>query len=223
MNHENSIFRARYWVLAVAFLLCGFAESALAQRSVPVFVENDRGQPIPVEFVQPGAHGSGAVQYILCLQGISGPGVGKDYPGCSEISALGLKVGREMKESGEKGGTADINIGIGELSPVEIRKPTDGLSATLFSYGLNGNSFGSADIYVLEQRESWTNPLTTLEVHLDRTFVQSLELDSNSLSEIVLFYFNEIEVKSYTRGKTGSVLASSERCWDKTKSIPCSK
>ena len=34
-------------------------------------------------------------------------------------------VEREMKESGEKGGTADINIGVGELQECTISKSAD--------------------------------------------------------------------------------------------------
>ncbi len=34
-------------------------------------------------------------------------------------------VEREMKESGEKGGTEDINIGVGELQECTISKSTD--------------------------------------------------------------------------------------------------
>lgn len=40
-------------------------------------------------------------------------------------------VEREMKESGEKGGTEDINIGVGELQEATISKSMDSSSATL--------------------------------------------------------------------------------------------
>ena len=35
-------------------------------------------------------------------------------------------VEREMKESGEKGGTEDLNIGVGELQECTVSKSTDG-------------------------------------------------------------------------------------------------
>ena len=40
-------------------------------------------------------------------------------------------VEREMKESGEKGGTEDINIGVGELQECTISKSVDRASTTL--------------------------------------------------------------------------------------------
>jgi hypothetical protein len=49
-------------------------------------------------------------------------------------------VEREMKESGEKGGTADINIGVGELQECTISKSMDHSSITLAQHAINGNS-----------------------------------------------------------------------------------
>ena len=40
-------------------------------------------------------------------------------------------VEREMKESGEKGGTADINIGVGELQECTVSKSMDSASVDL--------------------------------------------------------------------------------------------
>lgn len=49
-------------------------------------------------------------------------------------------VEREMKESGEKGGTADINIGVGELQECTISKSMDASSTKLTQFAINGNS-----------------------------------------------------------------------------------
>jgi hypothetical protein len=54
-------------------------------------------------------------------------------------------VEREMKESGEKGGTGDINIGVGELQECTISKSMDSTSPTLAQYAINGNSTGDVD------------------------------------------------------------------------------
>lgn len=62
------------------------------------------------------------------------------------------------------------------IAAIAIRKPTDGTSALLFSYAINGNSMGDAELYVLEQRDGWSKPLATMEVQLGRAFVQSLQL-----------------------------------------------
>ena len=59
-------------------------------------------------------------------------------------------VEREMKESGEKGGTADINIGVGELQECTISKSMDTASAKLAQAAINGNSCGVAEIDFVE-------------------------------------------------------------------------
>ena len=59
-------------------------------------------------------------------------------------------VEREMKESGEKGGTADINIGIGELQECTISKSMDSASPKLAQFAINGNSPGQCEIDFVE-------------------------------------------------------------------------
>src|SRR5262245_21225431 len=59
-------------------------------------------------------------------------------------------VEREMKESGEKGGTEDMNIGVGELHECTISKSMDKASATLAQFAINGNSLGTATIDFVE-------------------------------------------------------------------------
>lgn len=43
------------------------------------------------------------------------------------------------KESGEKGGTEDINIGVGELQECTISKSMDSATPKLAQYAINGN------------------------------------------------------------------------------------
>ncbi len=209
-------------IAAIAVLVALLASPALAQRSVPVFVDNDAQDPIPVALVQNGGSAGGSLRYILCLENINGPGVDGGFHGCSEASSLGLAVERDMKESGEKGGTEDINIGIGELSSVVVGKQTDGISATLFLFGVNGNSFGGATFYVREQRAGWSSMQTTLTVELDRTFVKSLNMQTSGLDEIVSFYFNKIRVTTQGYDENGTKTNSSQMCWDTTSMTTCS-
>jgi len=206
--------RLKTALLISATLAVAVASPAAAQRSVPVLVGNDANDPIPVQLVQSGGAGASTAQYVLCMQGFAGPGVGSAYPGCIEVLALGLSVGRELKESGEKGGTADINIGVGELSPVSIQKRTDGISANLFAFAVNGNSFGQAELYLLEQRPGWPKLLPTMEVVLDRSFVKSMSIDPSSRVETLELYFNKIQLKTFGRDANGNETSSSERCWD---------
>ena len=50
-------------------------------------------------------------------------------------------VEREMKESGEKGGTEDINIGVGELQELTVDKSMDKSSPKLLEYAAKGKVF----------------------------------------------------------------------------------
>src|SRR5215468_9617689 len=59
-------------------------------------------------------------------------------------------VEREMKESGEKGGTEDINIGVGELQECTVSKSVDRASTLLAQFAINGNSLGKATIDFVE-------------------------------------------------------------------------
>ena len=49
-------------------------------------------------------------------------------------------IEREMKESGEQGGTENINIGVGELQECSISKSTDSTSVMLAEYAIDGTS-----------------------------------------------------------------------------------
>jgi hypothetical protein len=55
-----------------------------------------------------------------------------------------------MKESGEKGGTEDINIGVGELQECTISKSMDVASTKLAQFAINGNSLRTAEIFFVE-------------------------------------------------------------------------
>ena len=79
-------------------------------------------------------------------------GDGKDYDGGDWFIADSFSFGveREMKESGEKGGTADMNIGVGELQECTVSKSMDAASGKLAQAVINGNSCGTAEIDFVE-------------------------------------------------------------------------
>lgn len=54
--------------------------------------------------------------------------------------SFGFGVEREMKESGEKGGTEDINIGVGELQEATVSKSMDRANTPLAQHSLIGKS-----------------------------------------------------------------------------------
>ncbi len=102
-------------------------------------------------------------------------------------------VEREMKESGEKGGTVDINIGVGELQECTISKSMDAASALLAQYAINGNSAGSARIDFVHVGEA--EPVVYLRYQLDRCFVKSWSTSGDAddrPTEEVAFYYHKI-------------------------------
>lgn len=121
-------------------------------------------------------------------------------------------VEREMKESGEKGGTTDINIGVGELQECTAGKSMDAASSLLAQFAINGNSPGTAEIDFVEvggggdaeatalafdqaHAEQADEPICYLKYKLDRTFVKSWSISGDAddrPTEEVAFYYNKI-------------------------------
>src|SRR5262245_26017895 len=59
-------------------------------------------------------------------------------------------VDRNLDLSAEKGGTEDINIGVGQLKLCTLTKALNRASAKLMQLGVNGNSPGQAEIHFVE-------------------------------------------------------------------------
>ena len=145
-------------------------------------------------------------------------------------------VEREMKESGEKGGTADINIGIGELQECTISKSMDSASMSLAQFAINGNSPGTAEIDFVEVAGgSDAKPVPYLKYKLDRVTVKSWSIstetdtsagDAGTAStsgdaddrptEEVAFYYNKI---AFAHNPNDGTLKSPEQTasWDVKK------
>ena len=106
-------------------------------------------------------------------------------------------VEREMKESGEKGGTADINIGVGELQECTISKSMDMASTKLAQFAINGNSPGTAEIDFVETAGEAPEgePSSYLRYELSDCFVKSWSTSGDAddrPTEEVAFYYNKI-------------------------------
>lgn len=109
-------------------------------------------------------------------------------------NSFAFGIDRELRESGEQGGTEDINIGVGDLSQVVITKALDRASAQLAKFGVNGNSPGRVEIHFVKGPNQ---PKVSLIYKLDRAFVKSWSLNGNGdnndpMTETVAFYFNRI-------------------------------
>jgi len=132
-------------------------------------------------------------------------------------------VEREMKESGEKGGTADINIGVGELQECTISKSMDMTSMELAQYAINGNSLGTVELDFVEVAGGDDGePVCYLKYKLDRCFVKSWSVSGDAddrPTEEVAFYFNKI-ASQFAMTEDGKVFTQSTMmAWDKTKQI----
>jgi type VI secretion system secreted protein Hcp len=128
-------------------------------------------------------------------------------------------VEREMKESDEKGGTQDINIGVGELQECTISKSMDMASAKLAQFAINGNSPGDCEVCFSHQTSAEGKPICYLKYKLDRVYVKSWSTsgaDDDRPAEEVAFYFNKIAFGQSVEAAGGS-LEFDDMSWDRWK------
>ena len=108
-------------------------------------------------------------------------------------------IERELKESGEKGGTTDINLGVGEMQECSISKSMDRASADLAQAAIQGASMGDAEIYFVEIVGEAKGVATGVRVYLtyklSRCMVKSWSTSGDAddrPTEEVAFLFNKI-------------------------------
>ncbi|MCA9240999.1 MAG: type VI secretion system tube protein Hcp [Planctomycetales bacterium] len=115
------------------------------------------------------------------IKGMSDEGVpteGYDQGKWFIADSFSFGVEREMKESGEKGGTEDINIGVGELQECTLSK--------------------SMDLAATDQALAETEPMCYLKYKLSRAFVKSWSTSGDAddrPTEEVAFYYNKIALQ----------------------------
>lgn len=132
------------------------------------------------------------------IQGVAGDVTTEGYNDGSWFAAddFGFGVEREVRETGARGGTADINIGVGELQECTISKSMDRASTTLAQFAINGNSPGTAEIDFVEVAGgAGGKPAVYLRYKLDRCFIKSWSTsgDANDRpTEELALYFNKI-------------------------------
>lgn len=132
-------------------------------------------------------------QFLLSIPGIQGGVELQGFEGWMEVDSVDLSVDRDLTESGEKGGTQDINIGVGELSEFRMTKLTDMASASLFGFAINGNSVGTAEVVALSGADP--NNLAPFAIwRFDRVFVKDYQVRSagSQLRDNFSLYFNKI-------------------------------
>lgn len=163
----------------------------------------------------------------VSLEDLKGDVLAQGFEGCFVADSFNFGVEREMKESGEKGGTEDINIGVGELQECAISKSMDKTSPKLAQFAINGNSLGVARIFFVELGGSGDGknegkPVCYLQYLLDRCFVKSWSTSGDAddrPTEEVAFYYNRIAF-GYRATKDGTNFEPSiDMKWDNVKNI----
>jgi type VI protein secretion system component Hcp len=131
----------------------------------------------------------------------------------SPIYGVSGGVTRTMKESGEKGGTEDINIGVGDFLNFTVSKPLDAASLQLLQLSANGNSLNALTIRIFEP--GTTNPYATYT--FNRAFVASTIFSTTpaGVVETLGIYFNQIRSQVTLGGTTY------QSCWDLTRNAIC--
>ena len=165
---------------------------------------------------------------LVKIETVTGDATTEGYEGKGYFVADSFSFGveREMKESGEKGGTEDINIGIGELQECTISKSMDSASPYLAQAAINGNSLGCCEIDFMEVGGGGTHanePIVYLRYKLDRCFVKSWSTSGDAddrPTEEVAFYYNKIAF-AYCATKDGKQFdLMGEMKWDNVKNVP---
>ena len=115
------------------------------------------------------------------------------------LDSFSFGVERELKESGEKSGTADINIGVGEMQECSVSKSMDSVSPFLAQVAISGNSLGGSEIVFVQTAGGETaadgKPLVYLWYKMDRTYVKSWSISGDAddrPTEEVAFLYNKI-------------------------------
>ncbi|MGC3967835.1 MAG: type VI secretion system tube protein Hcp [Pirellulales bacterium] len=143
------------------------------------------------------------------------------------VSSFTFGVQREMEESA-KSGTADLNIGVGELQECTMSKSMDSASIMLARKAISGSSVGTAEVKFVEaitlDQEKSVN-VVYLRFKLDNAFVKSWSISGDSdgrPTEDVALWYNKIAFHYYA-STDGKKFTSGGKCeWDHVTSKPWS-
>lgn len=165
---------------------------------------------------------AGADAYLKC-DAIDGTLMGPD--GSSDwfvADSFSFGVEREMKESGEKGGTQDINIGVGELQECTISKSMDAASANLAQFAINGNSLGACQVCLTNGVDASGLPACYIHYKMERAYVKSWSTSGDAddrPTEEVAFYYNKIAF-AYLVDDGAGALREESMNWDNERNRP---
>lgn len=169
------------------------------------------------------ASSAALAEYFVKCDGAEGAHQGPyDNGGWFIADSFGFGVEREMKESGEKGGTEDINIGVGELQELTISKSMDMASGALAQLAASGRTLGQCIIAATNGTDASGKPLCYLQYKLDRAFVKSWSTSGDAddrPTEEVAFYYNRIAF-AYVAEDGARGLRVGTMSWDNVRNTP---
>jgi len=122
------------------------------------------------------------------------------YQGWTSLTSMQFSIDRNLTDSGPKGGTEDINIGVGEIDRFHLTKAMGAGSTELFLFAINGNSLGTVDLRIVTPGVKSSVP--TAAWRLDRAFVTSYSMSSTNGAPVEEFslYFNRIAFATVVDG-----------------------
>ena len=179
------------------------------------------GMAVLLAFVGAAAEADAAA--FMKLGDIKGEATDKGHEGWIVLDSFECGIDNTQRHApGEKGGTADINIGVGELQECTISKSMDSASAQLAQFAINGNSPGTAEIDFVEVAGSAGEPVTYLKYKLDRVFIKSWSTSGDAddrPTEEVSFYYNKIAF-AYTPEGEPRPEPTNVMSWDNVTNTP---
>lgn len=158
------------------------------------------------------------------IPGFDGSGAAENK-GYFTVSSFSFGVQRELEDSA-KAGTADVNIGVGELQECTMSKSMDVVSTFLARKAISGSSVGTVEIKFVEaitgDKEQPIN-VVYLRFKLDNAFVKSWSMSGDSdarPTEDVALWYNKIAFHYYAT-TDGKKFTSAGKCeWDQVTSKP---
>lgn len=165
---------------------------------------------------------------LVKIEGIVGDCQIKGFEEYFTAESFGFGVEREFTDSA-KAGTADINIGVGELQECTISKSMDRTSADLCKKAISGSSLKTAHIKFVEAITMPSGEIFNvvyLAYLLDNVFIKTWSTsgdgDDRPTEDVALWYnkiaFSYFYTENGIEFKSGGSVA-----WDHTKSKPWSE
>ncbi|MDX1925736.1 MAG: type VI secretion system tube protein Hcp [Pirellulaceae bacterium] len=165
---------------------------------------------------------------LVRIDGVVGDSQIEGFKEYFTAESFGFSVERDLADS-SKAGTADVNIGVGELQECTISKSMDSASAFLAKKAISGSSCGTADIKFVEtitrDKDAMFN-IVYLAYKLDNVFIKSWstsgDADDRPTEDVALWY-NKIAFCYFTTEDGKTFKFAGDCRWDQVKSKPWSE